>query len=407
MGVLVSVFKQISRGTTINGVTKKQLLDLNFFLLPYREQHRLVSEIDQQFTRLDAGVAALERARANLKRYRASVLKAACAGRLVPTEAESARAEGRDYERADRLLSRILKKRRAKWEADQLARMQAQGKVPKDDKWKEKYQEPAGPDTTDLPELPEGWVWTTVEQLAALVTDGDHNPPKRVPDRVPHLTAKHIKNGHIILEGCTYITEEDFERTRSRFEPRPGDLIITCVGTVGETAIVPENLVFSADRNLAGVRLTPGGIVNKMLYFVLSSSTWQTRITQASGSTAQPHLYLGDLRALPVPLAPLAEQHRIVAELERRLSVIAELEAVITADLKRVERLRQSILNRAFEGKLVPQDPKDEPASVLLERIRAARAGREMIGAIGRLPLQARGKKRNSWVSDTQAELFR
>jgi type I restriction enzyme, S subunit len=97
-----------------------------------------------------------------LKRYRASVLKAACEGRLVPTEAELAKAEGRDYEPADRLLSRILKKRRAKWEADQLAKMKAQGKTPKDNKWRLKYEEPAAPDATQLPESLEGWMWTTI-----------------------------------------------------------------------------------------------------------------------------------------------------------------------------------------------------------------------------------------------------
>ena len=101
---------------------------------------------------LDASVAALKRVQANLKRYRASVLKAACEGRLVPTEAELARAEGRDYEPADRLLERILAERRARWEAQE--------------KRRGKYKEPVAPDTSDLPELPEGWVWAiSLDQL--------------------------------------------------------------------------------------------------------------------------------------------------------------------------------------------------------------------------------------------------
>jgi type I restriction enzyme S subunit len=83
---------------------------------------------------------------------------------------------------------------------------------------------------------------------------------------------------------------------------------------------------------------------------------------------------LGEIKALILSLPPFSEQHRIVAEVERRLSVVDELEAIIAANLKRAERLRQAILKRAFEGKLVPQDPTDEPASVLLERIRAERA---------------------------------
>ena len=111
-----------------------------------------MAEIEKQFTRLDASVAALKRVQGNLKRYRASVLKAACEGTLVPTETELARAEGRDYETADRLLERILSERRARWEAQENRRGN--------------YKEPVAPDTSDLPELPEGWVWATWSQLS-------------------------------------------------------------------------------------------------------------------------------------------------------------------------------------------------------------------------------------------------
>jgi type I restriction enzyme S subunit len=129
------------------------------------EQDRIVDEIEKQFTRLDAATAALKRVQANLKRYRASVLKAACEGRLVPTEAELARNEGRDYEPADKLLQRILRQRRARWEAETLAKMQASGKPPKDDHWKQKYKEPSAADTSNHPPLPEGWCWAAIEQV--------------------------------------------------------------------------------------------------------------------------------------------------------------------------------------------------------------------------------------------------
>ena len=119
-----------------------------FALPPLPEQRRIVAEIEKQFTRLDASVDGLKRARANLKRYRTSVLKAAYEGNLVSTEAELARAEGRNYEPADLLLERILTKRRAQSESHE--------------KRRGKYKEPAVPDTTDLPELPEGWVWSNL-----------------------------------------------------------------------------------------------------------------------------------------------------------------------------------------------------------------------------------------------------
>ena len=122
--------------------------DYPFPLPPLAEQRRIVAEIEKQFTRIDASVDALKRAQANLKRYRASVLKDACEGRLVPTEAELARAEGRDYEHADELLERILAERRARWESQA--------------KRGRKYKELVAPDTSDLPELPEGWAWGNI-----------------------------------------------------------------------------------------------------------------------------------------------------------------------------------------------------------------------------------------------------
>ena len=119
-----------------------QLADCPFSLPPLPEQRRIVADIETQFTRLDASVAALRRAQANLKHYRASVLKDACEGRLVATEAVMARSEGREYEPADVLLERILAARRVRWESQE--------------KRRGKYREPTAPDSSALPELPEG-----------------------------------------------------------------------------------------------------------------------------------------------------------------------------------------------------------------------------------------------------------
>jgi type I restriction enzyme S subunit len=272
------------------------------------------------------------------------------------------------------LLVRILKERRRRWEEAELAKLKAAGKTPKDDKWKTKYEEPEVPDASTLPHLPEGWCWATVEQLAQLITDGDHNPPPRVSSGIPHLTAKHIKKWRILFEDCSFVSPEGFEQTRGRYEPREGDVIVTCVGTVGETAVVPAGCVFSADRNLAAIRLVSGGVFPSFVMYLLSSPRIQQRVMSSSGATAQPHLYLTDLRALSVPIPPRPEQDRIVIEIERLLTFVHASEASVTADVKRSSRLRQAILNWAFEGKLVDQNPSDEPADKLLARIRAERA---------------------------------
>jgi type I restriction enzyme S subunit len=142
-------------GGSLMRVKPTTFADYLFPLPPLPEQRRIVAEIETQFTRLDAAVTALERVQANLRRYKATVLKAACEGRLVPTEAELARVGAhRDaplpYEPADQLLARILAERRARWEAEHPGK---------------RYNEPAPPDTADLPELPEGWVWIRFDSL--------------------------------------------------------------------------------------------------------------------------------------------------------------------------------------------------------------------------------------------------
>ena len=122
--------------------------------------------VDSHLSRLDVALASLDRAKTKLKVYRASVLKAAVEGRLVPTEAALARREGRSYERADvLLLARILKERRRRWEESELTKMKAAGKAAEGDRWKVKYEEPVPPDTSQLPRLAEGWCWSTLDQL--------------------------------------------------------------------------------------------------------------------------------------------------------------------------------------------------------------------------------------------------
>jgi type I restriction enzyme S subunit len=141
-------------------------------IAPLPEQRRIVAEIDRHFTRLDAAVASLKRAQANLKRYRATVLQAACEGRLVPTESELARAEGREYEPAERLLGRILDERRAAWEVDQLCKLQASGKFTHKTDWTTRYVEPVSPATGDLPMLPDGWMWVSVDLVISDIQAG-------------------------------------------------------------------------------------------------------------------------------------------------------------------------------------------------------------------------------------------
>lgn len=352
------MFKYNHRGTTIGGVTKKQLSSLPFPIPPLPEQHRIVARIEELFSHLDAGVEALHKAKAQLKRYRQAVLKAAVEGKLT----EEWRKSHPDVEPAKELLKRIELKRLNN---------------------KRRLKSIQNYDFSTSSQLPDTWIRVTIDQVSDLITDGDHNPPKRAANGIPHLTAKNIRNWRISEDGCTYITEDDFESVRTRYNPSVNDVIVTCVGTIGRTAIVPKDYMFSADRNLAAVRLVPNGMEPRFLQYNLNTSESQSAILNASGSTAQPHFYLGAIRAFQVALAPIEEQQEIITYIERVFSIIYELEVQFNVNIIRSDHLRQSILKHAFEGKLVSQDPDDEPAPMLLERIKAERASNPAKGVVG------------------------
>jgi type I restriction enzyme, S subunit len=195
------------------------------------------------------------------------------------------------------------------------------------------------------------WPEATIADHAVLVTDGDHNPPPRVPEGVPHLTGKNVRNGTFVFEGCSFISEADFERTKQRYEPTPGDVIVTCVGTLGRAAVVPDGVTFSADRNLAAVRCD-SSLDPKFLELLLVSPHTQQQIHEASGSTAQPHLYLKGLRALVIPCPPRKIQEEWVERLGGRLGSCDRLVERLTEFRSKATDLRRSLLHSAFTGRL-------------------------------------------------------
>jgi type I restriction enzyme S subunit len=352
------------------------LKTLRFPLAPLSEQHRIVEAIESYFTRLDDAAATLERVQRNLKRYRASVLKAAVEGRLVPTEAELARAERRDYEPAPVLLERILAERRRRWhEAGSRG----------------KYQEPAAPDTTDLPDLPGGWCWATMDALADLkggITKGQKRRPTDVLREVPYLRVANVQRGRIDLSLVKTILATEAEIDDLRL--CPGDVLFNEGGDrdklgrgwvwKGELPeCIHQNHVFRA-------RILTADLHPKFMSWYGNSSGQQYFFEQGKQTTNLASLNLTKLRGLPVPVPPLLEQIRIVEETERLLSLTEEAEVLVNADTRRCARLRQAILKWAFEGKLADQDPSDEPASVLLERIRTETAAWEASTTAGLLP---------------------
>jgi len=375
----VEAMSLLVQGALYPAVRPKDIDSYTIPLAPVAEQHRIVAEIEKQFTRLDTAVAALNRAQANLKRYRASVLKAAYEGRLIPTEAELALREGREYEPADRLLARILTERRAKWEADRLAKMQAAGKPPKDDKWKAKYEEPGAPDTSDLPDLPDGWVWAKWDQVG-FSQNGRSFPSAEYQQQGVKL----LRPGNLYANGKVVWTTENTRSLPDRwgneypsFLVGPRELVMNLTAqSLKDEFLGRVCMTGSSERCLLNqrlARLTPLGGMSDYYLWIFKAEAFRRFVDGLNKGSLIQHMFTTQVARFVLPLPPVAEQYRIIAEIERRFSTTDEIESMVQATFKRAERLRQAILKHAFEGKLVPQDSDDEPASALLERIRAER----------------------------------
>jgi type I restriction enzyme S subunit len=330
-------------------------------LAPSTEQQRIVAAIEAHFTRLDAAVAALQRVQANLRRYRAAVLKAACEGRLVPTEAVLARQAGRTYEPADVLLARILAGRRSRWEAEHPGK---------------RYVEPARPRADELPALPEGWVWATVKQVGRVQLGRQRAPQYHEGLFMrPYLRVANVFEDRIDTSSVMWMNfdPEEYEKYKLQY----GDILLNegqSPELLGRPAMYRNEVPGACFQNTL-IRFQAESQVLPQFALCLFRTYMRSgrfqKISQITTNIA--HLSAGRFADLEFPLPPLAEQQRIVAEVERRLSVVAEVEATVATNLQRAARLRQAVLKQAFAGRLVPQDPGDEPASVLLDRIRTIR----------------------------------
>lgn len=314
-------------------------------------QTTVLAKIEELFSDLDAGVAALKRAQANLKRYRASVLKAAVEGRLT----EKWRATNPPAEPAAKLLERILAERRKKWEAAQLKKYADAGKA-RPQGWQKKYFEPAAPDTSNLPELPKGWCWATVEQVSE-IQSGLQKQPSRTPKghAFPYLRVANVLRGRLDLTVVHRFELLPGELDRLRLFQ--GDLLIVegngSPTEIGRCAIWNGAIKDCIHQNHI-IRVRPILMIPTFLNTYWNSPAGTARVKEKSASTSGLYtLSVSKIAALPVPVPSLDEQLEIVSQVEAALSKIDHAETEIKRSLERTARLRQAILKRAFEGRLV------------------------------------------------------
>lgn len=349
---------------------------------PTKEQHRILSVLEHTLAKIDEAEDALMRVTQNLDRYRASVLKAACEGRLVPNEAEIARKEGRDFEPASKLLERILIARREVWEKTQLEAYAKKDKTPPKD-WKSRYPEPLAPDSSELPDLPDGWCWASIDQLViesirtglSIKADADSGGVRSL--RLDSLRGKHLdltRWKRLPIDQCEVenlgIVEGDFFVSRGN-----GSLQLLASGAAAhgiDGFIIFPDIMFR-------LRFSSLSITN-FVTTIWNSSHIRSQVKSAAKSTSGVYkITKSCLEKFVVPLPPKYEAGKIVERVSKAEALIEKIASSCAQRLLSCHTLRQSFLKHAFSGKLVPQDPTDEPASVLLDRIRAQRSELEVV----------------------------
>ena len=286
-------FKKLDKSTTIPSLSKGDLLSIQLNIPPLATQQAIVSKIEELFSELDKGIEDLKTAQQQLKTYRQSVLKWAFEGKLTNENIKD-------------------------------------GKLPK------------------------GWEWTTFQKVCIKIGDIDHKMPKQLEKGYPYVSTKDFTNDlKISFDYAKYISEEDYLNLSRKIKPEKGDIIFPRYGTIGKNILVDFDKEFLVSYSCAVVKPNHDIVLSKYIYLFSLSPKVTDEIRKYVVETTQANIGIASIKSFVFPLPPMKEQHKVVEELESRLSVADKMEESIAQSLQQAEALRQSILKKAFSGELV------------------------------------------------------
>jgi type I restriction enzyme, S subunit len=360
---------EVSKGSNINNLKREHILDFEFSCPPLAEQHRIVAKVEELFSELEQGVASLKTAREQLKVYRQSLLKNAFEGKLTAAW----RAAHRDQlETAAALQQRIAHERQARYQK-QLADWQTAGQPGPKPKSPKPLPPLTAEELAELPELPEGWGWIRVGELVDRVTVGYVGPMKDeyIEQGVPFLRSQNVRENRFDPEGLKFVSE-GFHQSLSKSALSAGDVVVVRSGSIGVSCVIPEHLGEANCSDLVIVKM-PRHVSSYLLAYYMN---WQTqgRVKQKMVGVALIHFNTKSVEGFAYPLCSEQEQQQIEKLLAEKLSEADQLDQTLATALQQAAVLRQSILKKAFHGQLEKQDKNEEPATALLERIRAGKS---------------------------------
>lgn len=355
---IVEYLGQESVGSTMANLNQKVLLAVPVRVPPVAEQHRIVDSIDELMPDHEAGVGELIVALSKLTQYRQSLLKAAVEGDLTA----GWRASNPPQETGAELLARILRERQVLGARN----------------------EPLAAHIPTAQSIPPGWAWASMDQLAWRIQNGCSRTPSGGPEGLPVLRISAVRPLAVDLRDVRYLADDT--ESAVDFLLEDGDLLATryngSVEYLGVVGVVRGLARPTAHPDkLIRIRPCMKGTLADWIEIAAAAGASRSHIVSRVKTTAgQTGIAGPDLRTMPIPLPPMQEQAECVRLLSEQLEAIAAQKAAVDRALQHAAAQRQNILRAAFSGQLVPQDPNDEPASVLLARIRAQRAAHAKSG---------------------------
>lgn len=364
---IASHIERIGAGTTVKGIRLEQLHALKLPLPPQKVQRRIVEKIEELFSHIDAGVEGLKQTKTKLQQYRQSVLKDAVTGKLTEKWREK---NAYKLEPADQLLECILAKRRENWEQEQLKDFEDEGKIPKNDKWKDNYVTPR--ESANIEGLPKGWVSAVTDQIFSFVTSGSRGWAKYYSEngvlflRVGNLFHYNVE---LDLRKLQRVSPPDgAEGNRSRVQA--GDILISITADVGMVGYVPDTFEEAYINQHVALARPVNKVMGKYLAWLLSGDFAKDQFKELQKGVTKAGLGLDDIRSINFGLPSLLEQKQIVFEIESRIAGLDRLAKEIDNKLQQASKLKAAILSKAFAGQLVPNESA-QSALELLEKINA------------------------------------
>ena len=386
-------------GTTFRAVSGNVIRKQKFPLAPLPIQRAIVSKIEALFSDLDNGIANFKKAQEQLKIYRQAVLKKAFEGELTKEwrvkTGHVLSQQGLSLPTAEQLLKQIKEERQNYYEQQIEVWKKAVKEWEKDEKKGKKPVKTSKPkevsdvkdsDVESYENLPTNWKWSRFGNVTYKIGDIDHKMPKTVDNGYPYVSTGNInKDGTIDFLSAKTISKEDFDRLALKIKPENGDIIFPRYGTIGRNILINFDKEFLVSYSCAIIKNITSLMSGKFAFYYSLSPVIKKEIRRYTVETTQANIGIASIESFVFPLCSIQEQNQIVQEIESRLSVCDKVEQSISESILKAEALRQSILKKAFEGRLLSQaeieqckkEADYEPASALLKKIKVEKLAKE------------------------------